>query len=197
MAEKNKPEIFAFTIKYKGTTDRIITEVQVFPAFDPDNPSVPPPSPLKTSALWDTGATNSVITKATATALGLTPVGAKMVSHAGGITQSNTYLVNIMLPNQVGIPGVLVTECVDTVGQRFGVIIGMDIITKGDFVITNVNKITIMSFRFPSIQSIDYVVETNRIKYAGIGRNSACPCGKKDSTGKPVKFKNCCGKVAS
>jgi len=26
------------------------------------------------------------------------------------------------------------------------------------------------------------------------GRNSPCPCGAKDSAGKPIKFKKCCGK---
>ena len=25
-----------------------------------------------------------------------------------------------------------------------------------------------------------------------IGRNDPCPCGKKDSTGKPLKYKKCC-----
>ena len=61
-------------------------------------------------ALWDTGATKSVITDVTALALNLTPVGSAMVGHAGGISPSNTYLVNFLLPNNVGIPGVLVTN---------------------------------------------------------------------------------------
>ena len=27
-----------------------------------------------------------------------------------------------------------------------------------------------------------------------IGRNEACPCGKLDANGKPIKFKKCCGR---
>jgi uncharacterized protein YecA (UPF0149 family) len=56
----------------------------------------------------------------------------------------------------------------------------------GDFAVTNVNNQTCMTFRIPSIQEIDYVLEANRIKYAGISRNQPCPCG----SGK--KFKKCC-----
>lgn len=191
---KEQQPTYAFTTKYKGTTNRIITEVVISAAFDHKNPPDPLPPQLATKALWDTGATKSVITKGTADALGLTPVGTGMVNHAGGSAQCNQYIVNIILPNRVGFPGVMVSECVNTVGD-FGVIIGMDIITKGDLAITNVGKQTIVSFRYPSLKVIDYVVETNRTKYAGVGRNAPCPCGKRTGDGRPNKFKNCCGKA--
>ena len=35
----------------------------------------------------------------------------------------------------------------------------MDIITFGDFVITNINNLTVFSFRFPSQTTIDFVKE--------------------------------------
>src|SRR6266480_4878306 len=35
------------------------------------------------------------------------------VHHAGGKGLASTYVVNFLLPNQVGIPGVLVSECTD------------------------------------------------------------------------------------
>jgi len=38
------------------------------------------------------------------------------------------------------------------------------------------------------------VKEKPVIKNKKIGRNEPCPCGKKKSDGKPVKYKNCCGK---
>lgn len=90
--------------------------------------------------------------------------------------------------------GVLVCECQNIVGN-FGAIVGMDIITKGDLAMTNVNGNTCMTFRIPSIQSIDYVYEARRIRYAGTGRNAPCPCGKKNAQGKPVKFKHCHGRI--
>lgn len=192
------PQIFhAFTIKHNGTAASIVTPVQVCQAFDPTKtPSSPYPF-HDTNALWDTGATKSVITDAVALALNLVPVGTTMVGHAGGMSSSNTYLVNFILPNKVGIYGVLVSKCHDTVGN-FGAIIGMDIITKGDLSITNVDGKTWMTFRNPSIKSIDYVEEANILRANAainrnamgrkVGRNDPCPCG----SGK--KFKKCHGK---
>jgi len=168
-----------------------ITELQVTTAFDPSTPPSPLPPQYKTTALWDTGATKSVITKATADALTLVPISATIVNHAGGSSQANQYLVNFCLPNSVCVAGVLVTER-PAITNNAGAIIGMDIISQGDFSITNVEGLTCMTYRIPSIASIDYVSEANRIKYARVGRNDPCPCGKKDRSGKPVKFKKCC-----
>ena len=39
------------------------------------------------------------------------------------------------------------------------VLIGMDIINRGDFAVTNQNRKTKFSFRFPSIGDIDFVEE--------------------------------------
>ena len=67
--------------------------------------------------------TQSVITRATAEALQLVPVGQTTLNHAGGCSQANTYVVNLILPNKVGFAGVLVSECPDVVGD-FGAIVG-------------------------------------------------------------------------
>jgi hypothetical protein len=185
--------IHAFTTKYPKLVDRIITDVKIFEAFDPKIYSVPPNPSFSTKALWDTGATNSVITNDTVKHLNLIPTGVVLQTHAGGCNQVNIYLVSIGLPNNVLIVGVPVMECPSTVGN-FGAIIGMDIINKGDFAITNVNHQTTLSYRLPSTQTIDYVSELMKLKYNNIGRNDPCPCGLKDVNGKPIKFKNCHGK---
>ena len=191
---RNSPTDFrACTVKFNGLANRIITDIKIFPAFDPEQPPFPPIPAYESKALWDTGATKSLITGSTARAMSLYSVGTTIMKHAGGSSPVNNYLVNFFLPNNVGISGVLVSECQDDTGS-FGAIIGMDIITKGDFSITNVGGETCMTFRFPSINTIDYVAEARRLKYAGVGRNAPCPCGKKDASGKAVKFKKCCGK---
>jgi hypothetical protein len=177
----------AFTAKSKGIARRITSPVSICQAFDPNKPPKPALPKHDTTTLWDTGATNSSITKKTITALSLNPVGTTVVNHAGGSSRVNTYLVNIFLPNQVVVAGVLVSECQDVVGD-LGSIIGMDIITRGDLALTNFNHSTCMSFRIPSIKCVDYVKEARALKYAGVGRNAPCPCG----SGK--KFKKCCGK---
>src|SRR5713101_4332937 len=73
----------AFTAKAKGTADRIITDITVLPAFDPASPPTPRPTGMPAKALWDTGATRSVIAKDLVTSLGLVPVGSTKVSHGG------------------------------------------------------------------------------------------------------------------
>lgn len=186
-------DFHAFTQKYDGITDRIITEIKLTKAFDPRNPPTPIPSVVTTSALWDTGATRSVITPSVAKDLGLVSTGTVIVNSAHGSSPCNRYVVNLYLPNQVAIPGVLVVECQDT--AHFGAIIGMDVIAAGDFSITNVNSKTWVSFRIPSIASIDYVAEAKRIRTQSlqklvtprVGRNEPCPCG----SGK--KYKKCHG----
>jgi len=189
MKSKSSPHFSAFTIKFNGQADRIVTDVRLFPAFDPQSYKTPPYPAFSTKALWDTGATKSVITDATAKSMNLVAVGRTKVSHAGGISESNTYLVNIFLPNNVGVAGVLVVEVNNIVGD-FGAIIGMDIISGGDFAITNVGGETWMTFRTPSIAHIDYVADAIQVRFAGTPRNAPCPCG----SGK--KYKQCHG-VAS
>ena len=182
----------ALTVTYNGISHRLISKVALFPAFDPkEHPNRPPYDSYETDALWDTGATNSVITAKTAKALQLIPIGEIIMDTAGGKTTTSTYLINILLPNKVMYPGLKVAECQNE-STGWGAIIGMDIITSGDFSITNVDKKTILSYRLPTFQTIDYVVESNKIRYSGIGRNDPCPCGEKDSNGKINKFKNCC-----
>lgn len=189
----NPPQFHALTIEYNGLTNRIVSDLSLTQAFDPkDHPTLPFPL-YKTTALWDTGATGCVVTKSTATAIGLVPIGTTSVNHAGGCSVSCQYLVNLFLPNNVSISGVIVTECPDNTGN-FGAIIGMDIINRGDFAFTNINGKSCMSYRFPSIGKVDYVVEANLITVKNIGKNKPCPCGKKDAHGNPVKFKMCHGK---
>ncbi len=180
------PSYSAFTVKHVGTVDQLFTKVFVSPAFDPASLTAPMPPELQCLALWDTGASKSVITTSTVAALGLAPIGVVNIRHAGGESPSYTYLVNIRLPNNVGIIGVTVSETHDALG--FGAIIGMDIIGKGDFSITNVDGKTVMSFCIPSRQMIDYVVEVDRMMFSGTNRNAPCPCG----SGK--KFKHCHGR---
>lgn len=57
----------------------------------------------------------------------------------------------------------------------------MDIISRGDFAVTNFAGKTTFSFRVPSIQRIDFVEETKPKPIVNIGRkigrNDPCHCG--------------------
>ena len=137
----------------------------------------------------DKGATGTVISANVVQKLNLKPVSKAKVYHANGDSIVNVYLINLFLPNNVAIPFVKVTE-----GKLNGtdLLIGMDVISLGDFSITNVSGNTTLSFRVPSSVEIDYVKEVTSVKKPAtsnkIGRNIPCPCG----SGK--KYKHCCGK---
>ncbi len=187
MVEIKVPPTNAFTAAYNGRTNEIVSDCGVSIPFVPAPNAKITQQIITKRALWDTGATNSVITEATAKELNLKPISKAEVTYGRKTHLENVYLVNIFLPNNVIIPNVRVTECEDTNG-RFGLIIGMDIITLGDFAITNVENKTTVSFRLPSKQTIDYVKEVNAENSSkGVGRNDPCWC----KSGK--KFKCCHG----
>lgn len=149
-------------------------------------------------AIWDTGATNTVISLNLAKKLKLTPNGIVPCSTAGGKIEAKQYIIGLKLLNGVEINDIHVTEG-DLDGCDF--LIGMDVITLGDFSITNVDGCTTFSFRIPSCKKVDFVKESNekRLKYfeselkkqeRNLKRdgNQLCGCG----SGK--KFKYCHGK---
>lgn len=175
----------AFSLNFNGLSNRLITEIGICEFFDPKNLVGKPPNLFKTTALWDTGATNSIITRQTAEELNLKPIGRIKINHGGGQSEHSTHLVNLMLPNQVGIVGVQVTE-MEHIVDNFGVIVGMDVIIRGDLSITNYEGKTCFSFRIPSLHKNDYVEEWNR-KFKHVRPNDFCPC----QSGK--KFRKCHG----
>lgn len=108
-------------------------------------------------AIWDTGATNSVITKNVVATCGLRPTGIASVHHAAGTSQVETYAVNIFLPNGVQFPFVQVT--LGDLPSGTDALIGMDIIGAGDFVVTSVGGKMMFSYRYPSIGVPDFADE--------------------------------------
>ena len=175
--------IDAFTTSYNGLSNVLSSKATIGLAFDPS--ISPPPSQTEFDAIWDTGATASVISQNVVQKCGLIPTGMIQVHTANGMCLCNTYLVSIGLPNKVGISSVRVTEA--KLGKE-DVWIGMDIIAMGDFAITNFEGKTVFSYRTPSVAKTDFVEEINRMKasqLSKIGRNDLCPCG----SGK--KYKKC------
>ena len=104
------------------------------------------PDIYEVTAIWDTGATNTVITSNVIERLGLTSIDEIDIRTANGLRRSNVYLVNIYLPNRVVFTGIPVID-----GDIHGadVLIGMDIIGASDFSITHKNNTTTLSFQIP------------------------------------------------
>lgn len=175
----------SFTLSGDGFLRSLITKAGICQAFDPDNPPNPLPELKEFDAVWDTGATGSVISQKVVDACGLKPISMAKVHTAGGECMCEVYLVHIRLPNQVRFKNVRVTK--SDMGET-EVLIGMNIILRGDFVITNKDNKTCFSFRMPSLTRIDFVEAERIASTSKLDAYDACPCG----SGKKVKF--CCGK---
>lgn len=155
---KSNSGISAFTTKYNGIANLLSTQIWVAEAFDSSNQTIKP-NLIEYKCIWDTGATNSVISPKIVADLGLQPTGKKVCFTAGGQKEMDTYLVAIKLPNGVGFPSVNVTEAKV---QGFDALIGMDIISGGDFAVTAENGKTILSYQYPSAKTIDFVEQIKK-----------------------------------
>ena len=180
---------YCFTSVSSGIANVLINEVSLTAAYFPPTPSKNIIY-RKFFAIWDTGATNTIITEQVVKDCGLKPIGMAKAYHAGGATEDvNVYLVNIRLPNAVEVYNLRVTE--GKLRGQANVLVGMDIMNKGDFAVTNYNGKTVFSFRIPSTERIDFIEQLPERKSPvkvppKVGRNDPCPC----NSGK--KYKNCC-----
>ena len=102
------------------------------------------------NAAWDTGATNTVITPEIVTALGLKPNEKHAVSTLNGIIEVNTYLIDLCFENGYKINNLQVFSGEDYSDFDYDVLIGMDIITQGDFCVSAFQDETVFSFRMPA-----------------------------------------------
>jgi len=187
----------AFTTTYSRITKVLFNEVYISQAFNHSSLTTPPRlkdiGAKKFISIWDTGATGTVISQRVIDECGLKPISLARVSTASQQDVLTTvYLVSIILPNKIVIPQLRVIK--GSIAGNADVLIGMDIISNGDFSVTNCEGKTVFSFRIPSIAAIDYVKQGQaRVPQTSgiprkVGRNDPCPCG----SGK--KYKHCCGK---
>ena len=121
----------------------------------------------ETRALWDTGATNCVISYRLSEELGLQPIGKAKTIGVHGEAIVDRFMIDMLLMDRVAFNSWEVTS--GKIGsEKVDIIIGMDIIAFGDFCITqeidqNKKSCTLFSFRLPSAQlPIDYVAEIDR-----------------------------------
>ena len=87
--------------------------------------------------------------------MNLQPTGYKEILTPSGKKVVNTYLVDVFLPNHVMIEDLSVCDS-DIGKQNIGMLLGMDIITLGDFAVSNYNGKTLFTFRAPSKAPVDF-----------------------------------------
>ena len=150
----------AFCYSYNHLIQEIITEIIVI------NPS--DKKEYKCRALWDTGATISVINKKIIEELNLIPIGKELIKGVNSSDEHLKYATQIkLLPSKPPID--LITPIIPVVESKIGedgrydVIIGMNIISCGDFVLSNFKE-TLFSFSVPPNENkINLVDRANKL----------------------------------
>jgi len=140
---------FSLSFYYKNTKNRIITPVDLF--------SIPYNSSLHCTidALWDTGASMSAITPEIRDKLKASPVDRKEIAGVHSTEFVDIVFITVALPNNVIKKNIRAAVC--SIPSDIGMILGMDIISLGDFALSNSNNETLFSFSFPPFpEKIDF-----------------------------------------
>lgn len=162
----------ALTVRGVGRLAVLTTPVKIeVPGSNPEHPF---------TAIWDTGAMATVITQPVVDQLGLIPIGRTLVNTASANNVATyQYLIDLFLKDDLKIRDVVVTLGILT--EHHHCLIGMDVITLGDFSLTNKDGNTCMSFRVPSLHEIDFVRDphfgTSPFADLTPSKNQPCPCG--------------------
>ncbi|SES71196.1 Aspartyl protease [Nitrosospira multiformis] len=147
----------SFTVKTEdGLLTALGTPCHVSQAFNPAN-GAPGYPRVEFNALWDTGATHSIITPRVVEALGLKPirrVRSVFTQGVNGLEKSEAYQINLSLPDKITF--FELTVVLKKPGDVWwDVIVGMDIISAGELSIKNVNSNTEWSFSYVPQQKVD------------------------------------------
>ena len=150
----------AFTVNFHSLVNEIKLPVGV---------GKPGGLPHKFTAIWDTGATNTVISKKVVGVLGLVDVIDQVDTYsADGPGQADAYYVNVELLNRVTFANLKVIQ----MEIRDDLLIGMDIIGSGDFCLTNVGGETVLTFESPPYYRYDFVKQINASRHRASGKKT-------------------------
>lgn len=151
----------AFTEKYPCILNRLIGAADVESNdFDGGNRFI------RVSVQWDTGASQTCISKELIQRMNLKPVGVGNVTTTIGERQTKAYIINLVINKEVKISDLLVIEA-DIGEQGIDILIGMDVISLGDFAVSNYEKQTYFFFQ-------DSVTRTHRIREVIIEEHRGC-----------------------
>lgn len=129
----------------KRVNRQIITDAYVFaPLKDGENRVK---RYVEVKAMWDTGATNSQITREVATELGLKVAGHSPVVHGMGRSETTIYEAGLMIDGVLNVRRMFVAECHGH--EDFNAIIGMDIIQFGRLTLEGEGDERTFTFEIP------------------------------------------------
>ena len=132
----------AFSQTYKGRSSEIRSSIGIASSLQDQKEA----ARRQFTAIWDTGANATSISNRVAKSLALVAIDHVSVETANGKCDAPIYLIDVILPNGHSV------KCIEAMGTNLNVcdaLIGMDIITQGDMLITNAPN-TRFEFRLPS-----------------------------------------------
>ena len=121
--------------EYDSLVNVIQTDSIIMPSIDEITKSGQLKYTQVSSMVWDTGATNTLISSQVVDALELVPLEESLVEGVGGIVKSLVYEISLYLANDIVFKNVKAL-CSD-IGD-YDLVVGMDIIAQGDFVVRRV-----------------------------------------------------------
>jgi len=143
----------AFTIKFDKIVDVLECPVKI--SLKTYKQKLPKKH-LTINAMWDCGSNCSIVTEKAAKRLKMMPIDVIKVVSLKVSAFEKVYVIDIYLPNDIKMPQIKVSECIELPGN-YDLLIGMDIISKGDFAVSNFDGKTVFTFRVPSKETIDFV----------------------------------------
>lgn len=146
----------AFTTSFDGIARQLNNEVTIY-CEDKS---------IQVRAVWDTGAMTSCVSAHVVEQLSLIATGKIKMHTPSGEDDRNTYLVDLRLPNDLLIEDLVVADS-EIGSQSIGILIGMDVICRGDLAVSNYDGKTVFSFRTPSDRRTDYVAEIRKAQLIG------------------------------
>jgi hypothetical protein len=145
MPESSNRKILRY--QFASIQNRIATPVCIYPT------ALVNTNPIATKAIWDTGAQKSIITPSIAKALNLKPVNQITIGGVHGKNISDIVIITLEIPGQDIHQDLQVAVCPFNTDPKSdtNMLIGMDIISQGDFVLSNGDNYTLFSFATPPL----------------------------------------------
>lgn len=135
-------EFFQFNLETSGCVPEIATPIYL---SKPDSTA----DKIKCSAIWDTGATSSMISAAIAKKLALASIGTTQIAGVHGVSNAKCYQVDITFGNGFCLQKIKVSEASDFGG--FDLLVGMDIIGHGIMILDGTrDKKLCVHFQIPT-----------------------------------------------
>jgi hypothetical protein len=158
------PEYYAFSHHYPKLARSLATEVRVCKQYSGN-----PEESITIRAIWDTGATSTVISPDAAKKIDLVSIDKLGVYGVNSYTEVDVSIASIILPNSIVLRNKRITVC--RLPPAVDMLIGMDIIGMGDLFICNTGNRTLFSYAVPplpcKIDLVDKAEELNKKNRAG------------------------------